>query len=142
MQILGVRIDEVTKKQALEKAQEFLYSDKSHKIFTPNPEMLVDAQKDAGFKTVLNDGDLNLCDGFGLWLATRPSLRGRRFASADETIQSQITRTPGTDFMLDLCDLAEREGKSIYLLGSDSDEVLVTANKKNGLIKICVICQV
>ena len=108
MQILGVKIDELTKQQALEKAREFLLSSTSHKIFTPNPEMLVDAQKDADFKAVLNGGDMNLCDGFGLWLAT-----GRR-----------TERISGVDFMLDLCALAEKEGKSVYLLGSGSDEVV------------------
>lgn len=108
MQILGVRIDELTKQQALTKAKEFLLSNTSHKIFTPNPEMLVDAQRDSNFKAVLNDSDLNLCDGFGLWLAT-----GQR-----------AERMTGVDFMLDLCALAEREGKSIYLIGSGSDEVV------------------
>ena len=108
MQILGVRIDEVTKQQSLEKAREFLYSDKSHKIFTPNPEMLVDARRDPSFGAVLNDSDLNLCDGFGLWLAT-----GRR-----------AERITGVDFMLDLCALAEKESKSVYLLGSWSDDVV------------------
>ena len=108
MQILGVRIDELTKQQVLEKTRSFLMSSQSHKIFTPNPEMLVDAQHDSDFKAVLNDGDLNLCDGFGLWLAT-----GRR-----------AERIAGVDFMLELCALAEKEGKSVYLLGSWSDEVV------------------
>ena len=108
MQILGVRIDEVTKQHALEKSLEFLHSDKSHKIFTPNPEMVVDAQRDPSFGAVLNESDLNLCDGFGLWLAT-----GRR-----------AERITGVDFMLDLCVLAEKENRSVYLLGSGSDEVV------------------
>ena len=108
MKILEVKIDELTKEQALEKAREFLISNQSHKIFTPNPEMIVDAQNDSEFKEVLNSGDMNLCDGFGLWLAT-----GRR-----------VERISGVDFMLDLCALAERKGKSIYLLGSSCEEVV------------------
>jgi len=108
MNILGIKIDELTKQQAIQKAEEFLHSDKSHKIFTPNPEMLVDAQKYTEFKAVLNRGDMNLCDGFGLWLAT-----GRR-----------VERISGADFMLDLCAFAEKFCKSIYLLGSGSDEVV------------------
>ena len=58
MQILGVRIDEVTKQHALEKSLEFLHSDKSHKIFTPNPEMVVDAQRDPSFGAVLNESEI------------------------------------------------------------------------------------
>ncbi len=128
MQILGVRIDEVTKSQALEKAREFLLSGKPHKIFTPNPEMLVDAQKDADFKTVLNNSDLNLCDGFGLWLAT--SVIARSEERATRQSKSSITRITGADFMIDLCALSERKGKSIYLLGSGSGEVV----KKTALV--------
>lgn len=108
MQILGVKIDELTKQQALEKARGFLLTGGPHKIFTPNPEMLVDAQRNSSFKAVLNGGDMNLCDGFGLWLVT-----GRR-----------AERITGVDFMLDLCALAEKENKSIYLLGSGSEDVV------------------
>lgn len=106
--ILGVKIDKITKSKALEKVAEFLNSDKQNKIFTPNPEMLVDSVKDINFKEVLNGGDLNICDGFGITLVTRGKLK----------------RIPGVDFMQDICELAEKEGKSIYLLGSNSDEVV------------------
>ncbi|MBU2542104.1 WecB/TagA/CpsF family glycosyltransferase [Patescibacteria group bacterium] len=114
MIILGVRIDNLTKVEALKKISEFLNYNKARKIFTPNPEMLVDAQKDVDFKAILNSGDLNLCDGFGLWLST-----GRR-----------AERITGVDFMVELCALAEREGKSIYLLGSDSDEVVKKTSER------------
>lgn len=106
MNILGVRIDNVTLEQAKDKALEFLNFDKQYKIFTPNPEMLVDAQKDEYFKEVLNSGDLNLCDGFGLALV------------------SGCKRITGIDFMLEICQIAEKEGRGVYLLGSGSDEVI------------------
>ena len=108
MNILGIRIDKLNKQQALEKVANFLNSDKQNKIFTPNPEMLVDARKDSYFKKILNSGDLNICDGFGITLVTRGKLK----------------RIPGVDFMQDICKLAEEKGKSIYLLGSSSDEVV------------------
>jgi len=106
--ILDVRIDELNKKQALEKVAGFLESDKQNKIFTPNPEMLVDAQKDNYFRDILNSGDLNVCDG-----------KGVEFVSC-----GRLKRVPGVDFMLDICKLTEEKGKSIYLLGSGSDEIL------------------
>jgi N-acetylglucosaminyldiphosphoundecaprenol N-acetyl-beta-D-mannosaminyltransferase len=68
----------------------------------------VDAQKDEVFKKILNSGDLNLCDGFGLRLVSGFKLK----------------RYSGVDFVTDLCALAEKENKSIYLLGSGSDEVI------------------
>lgn len=105
-QVLGINISDLNLQNALEQARVFLNSNTQYKIFTPNPEMLVKAQKDEYFKQVLNSGDLNLCDGFGL----------RVFSGA--------RRIPGIDFMLELCALAEKENKSIYLLGSGSDEVV------------------
>lgn len=103
--ILGIRVDGLTLDEAKQKAHEFLVSGQ-HKIFTPNPEFVVKAQEDEYFKKVLNTGDLNLCDGFGL------------------QVISGIKRIPGVDFMVELCGIASEQGKSIYLLGSGSDEVI------------------
>lgn len=105
MQFLGVKVDEVNKEQALQKVTEFLVSGQ-HKIFTPNPEFVVKAQKDEYFKQVLNFGDLNLCDGKGLELFTK------------------IQRITGVDFMLEVCRLAAEQGRGVYLLGSGSDEAV------------------
>ena len=105
MQFLGIKVDEITKENALQKALEFLRGGQ-HTIFTPNPEFVVKAQKDEYFKKVLNSGDLNLCDGMGLQIFTG------------------IKRVPGVDFMLEICRVAQEQQKSIYLLGSGSDEVV------------------
>lgn len=107
-EILGVKIDSLTADEALKKARDFLYSNKQNLVFTPNPEMLVDAQNDSYFKKVLNFGDLNISDGFGI-----------RFMSG-----GKIKRVTGVDFVFRLCELAQKENKSIYLLGSGSREVL------------------
>src|SRR3989338_1570364 len=94
MQLLGIKISEVTKEQALQKVMEFLRGGLpgealaktgQHKIFTPNPEFIVKAQKDEYFKKVLNSGDLNLCDGMGLQIFTG------------------VKRVPGVDFILEIC---------------------------------------
>lgn len=105
MNVLGIRVDKVDLAEALDKARNFLISGQ-YKIYTPNPEMLVKASRDIYFREVLNASDLNLCDGFGL----------RVFSGAP--------RMPGVDFMIELCGLAERESKSIYLLGSGNEEVV------------------
>jgi len=104
--VLGVRVDALSKTEILERVVLFLRSDKSHKIYTPNPEMLVKAHKDPVFKDVLNGSDINLCDGFGL------------------SLFSGAPRFSGVDFMLELCAIAEKEGRSIYLLGSGSNFVI------------------
>jgi len=103
---LGVAIDHLSLQEAREKSEQFLLSEKSTKIFTPNPEMVVLAQQDRSFCEVLNSGDLNLCDGFGL------------------SFLGGFTRITGVDFMLDLCARAEVLGKSVYLLGSGRREIV------------------
>lgn len=112
--VLGVRVDDYSHAEALEKAKSFLSSDKPRFIFTPNPEMLVKAQTDLEFRNALNAGSLNICDGSGLAFAARRA--GRR-----------IERITGVDFMLELCAEAEKGGKSIYLLGTGDQKVVKTA---------------
>jgi N-acetylglucosaminyldiphosphoundecaprenol N-acetyl-beta-D-mannosaminyltransferase len=117
MYILGVRIDTLSKERALERVTDFLRGNEGKMIFTPNPEMLVDAQKDTYFREILNEGNLNICDGKGIALVSKES----------------IERISGVDFMIDICALAEKQGKTVYLLGSGSDEVV--RNCKNELLK-------
>ena len=117
MHCLGIKIDNLATTQALKKVANFLDSDKQQKIFTPNPEMIVDAQEDSYFKEVLNSGDLNICDGKGVELFSK----------------EKINRIPGTDFMLEICKIAEEKNKSVFFLGSGSREVL---NKLIEQIKI------
>ena len=74
--------------------------------------MIVKAQKDENFREVLNKGDLNICDGVGLSLA------------------SGVKRIPGIDFMLETCQIVSEENKSIFLLGSWSDEVIQKTAEK------------
>ncbi len=107
-EILGVKIDSLTMDEASQKARNFLYSGKQNVVFTPNPEMIVDAQNDWYFKKVLNSSDLNISDGFGVSLVSL----------------GKIKRITGVDFVLKLCELAQKENKSIYLFGSGSKEVL------------------
>ncbi|MDD4476806.1 MAG: WecB/TagA/CpsF family glycosyltransferase [Patescibacteria group bacterium] len=103
---LEVKLDDTSKEDATEKVVGFLFGEKQNMIFTPNPEMIVKAQKDLYFKEVLNKGDLNLCDGAGLALATG------------------IKRIPGVDFMMEICKIAEKKNKSVYLLGTGDDKII------------------
>ena len=107
-------MDTFSKFEALEKVRIFLQGTEGKMICTPNPEMLVDAQKDVYFKEILNAGDLNICDGKGIALLSK----------------EPVARIPGVDFMIDICALAEREGKSVYLLGSGFREVVNACQQK------------
>ena len=102
---LGVKISDYDLEGARAQVRDFL-RDGQHKIFTPNPEMIVKAQKDEYFREVLNSGDLNLCDGKGLEMFAK------------------IKRITGVDFMQEICKIAEEQGRSVYLLGSGNDNVV------------------
>ena len=81
MPVLGIKVDRVTLPQALKIVDLWLASGRSkHYITTPNPEMIVAAQKDPDFKRILNAADLAIPDGAGLRLAD-PKLR--RLSGAD-----------------------------------------------------------
>lgn len=108
LKMLGVRIDTVTRAEAVERAHDFLFREGQTLIFTPNPEMLVKAYSDVEFREALNRGDINLCDGRGIQLLAR----------------ERVERITGVDFMLDLCGVAEHEGKSVFLLGTGSAATL------------------
>ncbi len=106
IEILGVPIDAVTRKEAGERAGRFLDDPAAgHMVMTPNPEMLVLAHRDARFAAVLRHADLAVADGFGLLLAAK--VRGVR-------IPERIT---GVDFIGDLAAIAIRKEKTVFLLG-------------------------
>jgi len=117
MNILGVRIDNYNLKQAEEKVCSFLKQKKQCKIFTPNPEMLVCVQKDEYFKKVLNSGDINLCDGRGIQIVSKEKLH----------------RIPGSDFVHNLCSIAQDKELSVFILGGANQEL---AKKAGDNLKI------
>ena len=71
MEILGVRIDNLTMNEVLHKIQDFLRDGRQHYIVTVNPEFIVKAQKDREFCEILNNADLAIADGIGVIWASR-----------------------------------------------------------------------
>ncbi|MGC9333246.1 MAG: WecB/TagA/CpsF family glycosyltransferase [Anaerolineae bacterium] len=71
IKMLGVRVDDATYADLLARMRAFVESGQPHHIVTLNPEMLVLAARDPGFRRLLNAADLNVPDGIGLMLAAR-----------------------------------------------------------------------
>jgi N-acetylglucosaminyldiphosphoundecaprenol N-acetyl-beta-D-mannosaminyltransferase len=69
MNILGVRVDNLAKKEILSRVSDFLNEPKFHQIATINPEFILEAQKNEEFKNILNNCDLNIADGIGIKFA-------------------------------------------------------------------------
>ncbi|MDP2685482.1 MAG: WecB/TagA/CpsF family glycosyltransferase [bacterium] len=134
--ILGVRIDTVTNGEALDKVATFLSEGKVHTIFTPNPEIIMEAQDDSYFREVLNSGDLNLCDGKGIEFTCR-----LLFSHNELERYMYFKRIAGIDFMKDVCAYAEQYNFSVYLLGSGFEEVIkkATYNLKKIFPKLNVV---
>lgn len=99
--ILGVKIDDISLDQATDQITEWLREDKKHYIVTPNPEFIVVALDDGEFKKILNEADLAIPDGVGLKLTGK--IRHN---------------TPGVDLMEKLCQVAADLGFTVGLLGS------------------------
>lgn len=104
--ILGIKIDDVTGEEALARIEQFVTVGRPHLVTTVNPEFIVAAQTDAAFAQILNQADLNLADGQGLLWAAR--LLG-------VSLRERVT---GVDTLARLAELSARQGYAIYLLGA------------------------
>ena len=69
--ILGILVDNITMQQAVNKMSGFLGEDKVHTIYTPNSEIIMEAQRDLELKSILQEADLLVADGAGVVLASK-----------------------------------------------------------------------
>lgn len=111
MHFLGVRVDNLTMNEVLQKIQDFLRDGRQHYIVTINPEFIIKAQKDREFREILNNADLAIADGIGIVWASR---------LAGEPLKERVA---GTDLIEKLKIKNEKlalsgvEGLKIFLLG-------------------------
>jgi N-acetylglucosaminyldiphosphoundecaprenol N-acetyl-beta-D-mannosaminyltransferase len=103
MEILGVKLDNFSRAEILEKVSGFLNGNSFCQIATINPEFVLAAQKDAEFKNILNTCDLNVADGVGIWFA---------FLRFGKILKSKIA---GADLMEEILKMADKRGLSVYL---------------------------
>lgn len=104
IEILNVPVDAVTHSEALAQIKAFLREQKPHMVTTPNPEMIVEAQRNFPFLEALKDADLAIPDGSGLLWAAK--YMGSHLPE----------RVTGVDVMTALC--AEGGIGSVFLLGA------------------------
>lgn len=98
--ILGVKIDDVSVDQAIECVSGWIKEGGKHYIVTPNPEFIVAAYSDPDFKKILNKADLAIPDGAGLKITGRIK-----------------NTTTGIDLMEALCQEASEKGWKVGLIG-------------------------
>lgn len=103
--ILGVPVDAVSRREAVERIRGMLASNAQHHVMTPNSEMIVTSTKNKEFHNLLNTSDLNLPDSAGLLWA------------AKWTRQHLPERVTGVDTVINLCRSLNAE-HPVFLLGA------------------------
>ncbi|MEG0765409.1 MAG: WecB/TagA/CpsF family glycosyltransferase [Pseudoflavonifractor sp.] len=104
--VLGVGVDNVTLGEAVERGLALACGDDFSYAVTPNPEFLLLAKQDAGFRAVLSGAALVLADGIGVVKAA--AILGRPLKG----------KVPGIDFAERLVAELAKNGKRLFLLGS------------------------
>jgi len=147
VKFFGLEIPGVTRDQVLKKL------DSVRVIYTPNPEILLEARKDKKFLRVLKKADLLLPDGNGLQLVSTikrfPSKWLRAFFLFPCMFTYIFFKKPfkmvipeiihGSDFMKTVVDWAELRGYSVFFLGAAPGVAQKTAEvfqKRNPQLKV------
>ncbi|MBV8148865.1 MAG: WecB/TagA/CpsF family glycosyltransferase [Candidatus Eremiobacteraeota bacterium] len=105
MYILGCRLDLIDADEACARILAQAREGRGAQVVTLGTEMVVYAQRDDGFRAIVNACALSLCDTVGLLAVAR-----RRGA----TLRERVT---GIDLIQHLCEHAANEGLPIFFLG-------------------------
>jgi N-acetylglucosaminyldiphosphoundecaprenol N-acetyl-beta-D-mannosaminyltransferase len=104
--LLGVRVDRVTMAGAMARVEEFMRQDTPHMIVTSDATGLMRAQDDDELRAIVNAADLVTADGAGVILSAR-------------LLNLPLdVRVSGCDMVGEICQVAARLGRSVYLLGA------------------------
>ena len=125
--ILGSRVDNITRSEALKYIRQFIVSKKPHQICTLNPEYLMAALEDEELGYIINNSALNTPDGGGLIFASK---------FLGSPLKEKIT---GVELSKSIFSLSEKYGWKIFLLGGRDNVAQKTADiikKKYPKIKI------
>ncbi len=129
--ILGVGFDPVTLPQAVSAGVSLMESGGFHYVVTPNPEIVLLAEKDEPFRSILYHADLVLPDGVGIIHAAK--LLGTPLPA----------RVPGIDFAAGLMQEMARTGeKKLFLLGAKPGVAEEAAGRLRGIYPGLSICGV
>ena len=102
--ILGVPFQNITPGDAEERIVKFLHQSGKAMVFTPNPEMVMAAQKDEEFMKILNESAMNIPDGIGI-------IYGSKFTN--NPIKSRVA---GYDCVQGVFELIKDTDKTVLLL--------------------------
>ena len=104
--VLGVGFDNLTMDEAVDRGMELLRTPGSHRVVTPNPEIVEVCRENLAARQAVNGADLVLADGIGV-------VKGARMLGTPLK-----GRVPGIEFAAGLMGRMAAEGLSLYLLGA------------------------
>lgn len=115
--VMGVRFDNVTMTEALDKAAEMLQSEGADYVVTPNSEIVYEAMASKELEDLLNSASLVLPDGAGVVLGAK--ILGTPLKE----------KVAGVEFADGVLGILAETGGSVYLLGSKPGVAELAAEK-------------
>ena len=145
--ILGVLVDRVGSREALEKVSSFLESSGKYFVTTVYSEMVVAAHFDPHFKDILNSASLSLPDGVGVlaaadflrlwaprnlylrpvWLLFGGLLAGLKIVILRFLLGELKETISGSDLIYNLAEMAQERDHQMYLLGGKNGSAKLTS---------------
>lgn len=106
IKFLNTEIDNITMDEAVREIEKLILNKKPSYVVTPNVDHIVKLEKDDEFKEVYKNADLILTDGMPLiWISKLKST----------PIKEKVS---GSDLFPKVCELADKKGYKIFLLGA------------------------
>lgn len=97
-QVLGVPFDAITMKEAVARVKLLLATQGQHFICTPNPEIVMEAQKDKELMAILREADMVVPDGIGVvWASKYSSICLKERVAGYDLTQNLFAELAGTD---------------------------------------------
>lgn len=135
-----MKISKLSLTEVLEAIALMLEDGKKHRVVTPNPEYIIDAQENSYFKDIINTADLQVPDGNGLVFAAKYFEEVKKVKKCAplhiisylliglkvgmlgflkpkylDVMSSSVT---GADLMMGVLKRFSKRGKSVYLIGT------------------------
>lgn len=115
--VLGIKFSNVNMEQAVKKAVDLINNDGNKMIFTPNPEIVIEASKDEKLANIINDADMVVADGIGVVIGSK--IIGKPLPE----------RVAGYDLVQNIFKEIKNTDKTVYFFGA-APNVAKTAAKK------------
>jgi N-acetylglucosaminyldiphosphoundecaprenol N-acetyl-beta-D-mannosaminyltransferase len=107
--ILGIKIDDISLSEAIDKIADFLLRGDKGYITTPNPEICVKSYNNKAYRRILNNSLLSIPDGFGLKIGAK--ILNQKLSNI----------TTGVDLCFEVIKLAEQNNYSVLILGGSQE---------------------